>query len=73
MLQNVDGREVYVVVIPEGPSLFPFNDGGDPNLTPYAEALNAACLQGLVREPGKYGIEIDAFLNSWAIYKINED
>lgn len=73
MLQNIDGRIVYVIVIPEGPSIFPVNDGGDSALTPYATALNTAYMMGLVMEPGKYGIEIDRVFGSWVIHKIIED
>ncbi|QEQ93899.1 hypothetical protein SEA_KARDASHIAN_34 [Streptomyces phage Kardashian] len=73
MLQNIDGKTVYVVVIPEGPSQFPYNDGGNPELTPYAQALNAACMMGLVQEPGKYGIEIDFSTMAWAIHRVIEN
>ena len=73
MFQEIDGKKVYVVEIPEGPSQFPINDGGNPVLTPYAEALNNVYFQGLVREPGKYGIEVDPFFNSWAIHRIIEE
>jgi hypothetical protein len=71
MLQNVDGKLVYVVVIPETP-VFPVNNGGDPQLTPYADALNSAILMGYVREAGKYAIEIDQITSSWTIHNVIE-
>lgn len=71
-LQNIQGRDVYVVVLTEFPLPFPIHDGGDPELTPYAEALTLAITRGTITGPGKYGIEIDASKTHYDIWKINE-
>lgn len=72
MLQEIEGRNVFVVDLPENPiSLLPITDNsGEPKLAPYVWALNVAIRQGIVTEPGKYGIEVSA--TDWNIYAINE-
>jgi hypothetical protein len=73
MFQNIDGHTVFVAVIPNNPqNLLPITDGGDRTLRPYAAALETAILTGIVREPGKYGIEIDPAADHFNIYAIQE-
>jgi hypothetical protein len=80
MLQTIQGRTVYVVDLSEIPQLpiYAIDNprlpaiGYEPKLKPYAEALDAAIRQGVVRNPGKYGIEVNVPLNTWTIFAINE-
>lgn len=56
MLQTIDGVEVYIVdfdTMPEMPITW-----STPEEQPYALALEAAIRNGIVTEPGKYGIQI---------------
>lgn len=55
MLQTIDGREVYVVEFDTMPEL-PITGVGDE--IPYARALTAAIAEGLITEPGKYGVHV---------------
>lgn len=74
MLQELNGRMVFVAVVPDNPaSLLPIDDGGDSTLTHYAEALDAAIRTEIVKEAGKYAIEINENNNRWTISKIFED
>lgn len=70
MFQNIDGHRVFVVDLPSIPQL-PITDGGIRSLRPYADALELAILQRIIKEPGKYGIEIDT-PNHYNIYVIQE-
>jgi hypothetical protein len=76
MFQTIQDKHLFVVDVPANPhSLLPITDGGNRLLRPYADALEEAILRGLVRTPGKYGIELEmAFLSKgrWQIYAINE-
>jgi len=58
MFQDIEGHHCYVVELATFPPPLPIHDGGDPSLTLYAEAMNAAIESGQIREPGKYGIEL---------------
>lgn len=71
MFQNIQGRKLFIVDLTEIPEL-PITDGGIKALKPYAEALDAAIREGVITEPGKYGIEIDYVLNRWNIHTIHE-
>lgn len=55
MLQIVQGRAVYVVDLKTLPALPVVGTGYEQY---YAEALTRALLDGVVTEPGKYGIEL---------------
>ena len=57
MFQTIKGHYVYVIDLDDVP-VQRINDGGDPALTPYAEALNQALDKGLIDKPGKYAIEV---------------
>jgi hypothetical protein len=73
MLQTIEGVEVYVVdfdVMPELPITWQ-----NESEKPYAAALQTAIQDGMIREPGKYGIEIvenspRAF--HWRVHHIEE-
>jgi hypothetical protein len=71
MFQNIQDRNVFVVDLPQLPEL-PITDGGVPALRPYATALELAILTGIIKTPGKYGIEIDPIEDSYNIYAIQE-
>jgi hypothetical protein len=79
-LQKIQGRNVYVVDLPEIPQLpiYAINRPAlpaynyKPELAPYAEALDAAIRQGIVSQPGKYAIEIDKSMNTWQIFAVQE-
>lgn len=58
MFQEIQGLSCYVVDLPVFPPPLPIHDGGRPELTAYAEALNAAIATGQISEPGKYGINL---------------
>ena len=71
MLQKIDGRTVFIVEIKQDPpELLPINDGGDEELAPYAQALDAAIRTGVIVEPGKYAIELVEEL--WQVFQIFE-
>jgi hypothetical protein len=73
MFQDIQGHHVFVADIAENPqNLLPITDGGDRSLRPYAHALETAILTGIVREPGKYGIEVDGQGSHYNIYAIQE-
>ena len=57
MFQTVQGRKVYVVDLPELPTL-PVHAGTEPELANYAKALTHAIENGIIMQPGKYAIEI---------------
>jgi hypothetical protein len=71
MFQTIQGRDVFVVDLQELPQL-PVNDGGSPELAPYAQALTTAIMQGVIKEPGKYGIEVTKSGEHWNVFAINE-
>lgn len=75
MFQNLDGKTVFVVDFTERPVPFRVQAVDTPYLQPYADALNQAIARGLVRESGKYGIEVNFRLLeglTWNIYAIKE-
>lgn len=73
MLQNVDGKLVYVVVITEPPlTLLPVYSDENRFLRPYADALDDAIRSGIVKDPGKYGIWMNLLRTRYEIYKIVE-
>ncbi len=74
MLQTVDGREnVYVVdfdTMPETPINWQTKEE-----KPYAIALGEAILEGIITEPGKYGIVVDEYTTtnlSYNIFQVKE-
>jgi hypothetical protein len=71
MFQTIDGRNVFVVELAQLPDL-PITDGGIPHLKPYAEALELAILSGIVKAPGKFGIEITDLGTNYNIYEVKE-
>jgi hypothetical protein len=57
MLQTVDGYFVFVVDFDTMPALpITWNNSEEE---PYARALQAAIQDGVITEPGKYGIQIE--------------
>lgn len=68
MLQTIDGREVYVVVFDTMPEL-PITYSTDEE-KPYALALETAIKAGVLTEPGKYGIYVEATEGPKPIYNI---
>jgi hypothetical protein len=73
MLQTINGRECYVAVLTQSPQIYlPVGDDGDPQLTPYANALDTAIRTGVITEPGKYGIEVKTD-GAWMAYAIIEN
>lgn len=71
MLQFVDGRQVYVVILHAMPDLPIVWDA--PSQEPYAKALTAAIQDGVITEPGKYGIQIHNDADKkYDIYAIKE-
>jgi hypothetical protein len=73
MFQDIDGHHIFVADITVDPrNLLPITDGGDRSLRPYADALETAILTGIVREPGKYGVEVDMAGSHFNIYSIQE-
>jgi hypothetical protein len=71
MFQTIQDRNVFVVDLKVLPEL-PITDGGLPALKPYAAALELAILNGIIKEPGKYGIEVDPVKDWFNIYSIQE-
>lgn len=72
--QYVDGRMVFVVELKEFPPDLPVHAADSPELAPYAEALNKAIAQGLIKGPGKYAIEIlHGHIDHWQVFAVNED
>jgi hypothetical protein len=70
MLQTVDAKLVYVVDLKTMPVLPIVGTGFEQK---YAEALTLALRDGLITEPGKYGIEIvDWYTLEWKVYRIDE-
>jgi hypothetical protein len=72
MFQRIHNAIYYVVDLKEFPPPMPITDGGDPALTQYAEALTNAINNGIVTEPGKYGIQVNSIFQTFGIYKIQE-
>jgi hypothetical protein len=73
-LQMVQGKMVYVVDLKTMPTLPIVGTGYEQY---YAEALTAALEQGLIKIPGKYGIEIFfdgsmVRMMHWNVYRIDE-
>ncbi len=71
MFQIVDGTYGYAVDLKEIPPL-PISDDGCPGLKDYAFALTKAIQTGVVKEPGKYLITVNASANEWKIFTIVE-
>lgn len=68
--QVVDGIEMYVVDLDEVPEPNTWGVGVEQH---YAAALNAAIRDGLITEPGKYGIHIDFKGDwNWTAYKLTD-
>lgn len=79
MLQTVDGQEVYVVEFDTIPKLPITHNADRPEEKPYALALAAAIHDGVITEPGKYGIKIEPDNDlenesgkKYVIYRIDE-
>lgn len=68
MLQTIDGIPVYVVDIQEMPEL-PIK-AHNLEEAPYALALEVAIRDGVITEPGKYGILVEG--TNFNIYRIQE-
>lgn len=71
MFHVIDGKKLYVVDLVEEPAR-PIQSGGDPVLLPYAIALEHALKDGIVKVPGKYGIEINFTNDTYLIHSILE-
>ncbi len=68
MLQVIEDRLVYVVEFDTMPELPITGEGYE---RPYAEALTAAIREGLITEPGKYGVHVtDDKENDQVIYNV---
>lgn len=67
MLQEIQGKPVYVVDLKTMPELPVVGTGFEQH---YAEALTQAIHRGIIKEPGKYGIYIDFATDEWEVYKI---
>lgn len=73
MFQTIDGIDVFVIVLSEDPTtMLPITSPDAPSLVPYAQALDAAIREGVVKEPGKYGISITDSGQHWNVFKIIE-
>lgn len=72
MFQEIDNRWYFVVDMPDFPPPMPVHDGGDPSLTPYAEAFTAAINEGLVTGPGKFAIAVNHDQKRWTIFAITD-
>lgn len=71
MFHVIEGKKLYVVDLVEEPAR-PIQSGGDPQLLPYAIALEHALTDGMVKVPGKYGIEINLDNDTYMIHQILE-
>jgi hypothetical protein len=75
MIQEVDGKEVYVVEFDTMPEL-PIYWRTDEE-KPYALALATAIHTGTITEPGKYGIEFttedDEGNLQYQVYRVDEE
>ena len=69
-LQEVDGKEVYVVEFDEIPEL-PITHNTEEE-QPYAVALALAIKKKEISEPGKYGIFVTEDRKNYEIYRIKE-
>lgn len=74
MLQIVEGREVYVVEFDTVPDLPITGDGEE---TIYAQILDQAIRDGVIKEPGKYGLALNTPTVpetnlSYTVYVIND-
>jgi len=72
MFQVIQNRRVFVVDLTKGLPTEPITWRDTPELKPYAEALQKALDNEIVKEPGKYGIEVDADHTYYVIHAINE-
>lgn len=74
MLQEVAGKQVYVVEFDEMPKL-PITHSSEEE-KPYALALARAIHNKIITEPGKYGIEIveheELGAKEYQIYRVEE-
>lgn len=68
MLQTIDGIPVYVVDIQEMPEL-PIT-AHNLEEAPYALALEAAIRDGIITDPGKYGIRLEG--TNYIVYLVQE-
>lgn len=74
VLQKVAGVKLYIVNLTEDPkSLLPIRGGWDPRHRPYARALDTAIRQGVITEPGKYGIKLSRRNKHYDIHLIIEN
>lgn len=70
MLQQIDGKDVYVVILETMPRL-PVRGTGWTRL--YAEALTKAIETGVITKPGTYGIVLKEGNTKWDVYELVED
>lgn len=70
MLQVIDGIPMYVVEFDAMPEL-PIT-GRNRKERVYASALTSAILDGIITEPGKYGIHVDKKRQNYCVHKITE-
>ena len=68
MLQIVDGQEVFVVEFDTMPAL-PIT-WNTPEEKPYALALQAAIQDGVITEPGKYGLAVATLTEDDLTYNV---
>jgi len=69
MIQIIDDKAVYVVEFTSMPELPIVGTGMDQY---YAQALTSAIRQGIIKYPGKYGIEVDFNTMQWHAYELVE-
>lgn len=76
MFSIIQGHNGFVVDLTEEfPPEMPIHDGGRPELKPYAEALTNAIRDNIIKEPGKYLIEVYYMAlgqPGYNVYRINE-
>lgn len=75
MIQTIQGHTGFVAFLQELPEDLPITDGGRPELKPYAEALTKAIRDGIIKEPGKYLIEVHYMALGevgYNVYRIDE-
>lgn len=71
MIQEIDGKTVYVVEFDEMPKLPITGDTVEEML--YAKAMTQAILDGVISKPGKYGIAVNLTTMNYNVYIIKEN
>lgn len=70
--QTIQGRDVFVVDLVDFPPPMPIHAGDSPELALYATALMTAIRSGVIKEAGKYAIEITDSGKHWNAFRIDE-